>query len=205
MKKRVFIVHGWEGASLKDWMPWTTFELQKLGYNVFCPDLPHTENPTIEEWVPFLSKMVDTPDENTYFIGHSIGCQVIMRYLETLNTSVGGAIFVAGWFDLENLTPGTEAIVEPWITIPIDTEKVRKVLGFSIAILGDNDLWVPYEKTKAKFRKLLGSEIITIPNGGHMTSDEGFGPFPKLVEIAHIHMQSNKIQNMQTDLIKNNI
>lgn len=184
--KKIIIVHGWDGGSDRDWMPWTTVEFQKLGYEVICPDLPHTENPTIEDWVPFLSEAVGTPDENTYFIGHSIGCQTIMRYMETVNTSVGGAIFVAGWFDLENLEgPDAEAIAKPWITTPIDTDKVRKNLGFSIAILGDNDQWVPYEKTKGKFRKLLGSEVLTIPNCGHITSDDGFGPFPRLVGVAH--------------------
>lgn len=184
--KKIIIVHGWDGASDRDWMPWATAEFQKLGYEVICPDLPHAENPTIEDWVPFLSEAVGTPDENTYFIGHSIGCQTIMRYLETVNTSVGGAIFVAGWFDLENLEgPDAEAIAKPWITTPIDTDKVRKNLGFSIAILGDNDQWVPYEKTKGKFRKLLGSEVLTIPNCGHITSDDGFGSFPRLVGVAH--------------------
>ena len=191
--KRIIIVHGWDGGSDRDWMPWTIAEFQKLGYEVICPDLPHTENPTIEDWVPFISKIVGIPDENTYFIGHSIGCQTIMRYLENIDSNVGGAIFVAGWFDLENLEgPDAEAIAKPWLDTPIDTDKIRKNLGFTITILGDNDQWVPYEKTKNKFRKLLGSEVITMPNGGHITSDDGFGPFPQLVAMAHA-----KISNIE--------
>ena len=184
--KRIIIVHGWDGASDRDWIPWATTELKKLGYEVVCPDLPHTENPTIEDWVPFLARIVGTPNQDTYFIGHSIGCQTIMRYLQTIDIEVGGAIFVAGWFDLENLEgPDAEAIARPWLETPIDTEKVRGNLGFLVTLLGDNDPWVPYEKTKEKFEKLLGSEVITISQGGHITSDDGFGPFNRLIAIAH--------------------
>ena len=184
--KRIIIVHGWDGASDRDWMPWTASEFKKLGYDVICPDFPHTENPTIEDWVPFLSDVVGTPDQDTYFIGHSIGCQTIMRYLQTIDTKIGGAIFVAGWFDLENLEgPDAEAIAEPWLETLIDTDKVRRNLGFITTLLGDNDPWVPYKKTREKFERLLGSEIVTISHGGHITSDDGFGPFTRLVAIAH--------------------
>jgi isopentenyldiphosphate isomerase len=106
--------------------------------------------------------------------------------METIDTKIGGVIFVAGWFDLENLEgPDAEAIAKPWIKTPINTEKVRSSIGFSVTFLGSNDPWVPYEKTKEKFEKLLGSEIITIHDGGHITSDDGFGPFARLVAIAH--------------------
>ena len=51
-------------------------------------------------------------------------------------------------------------------------------------MLGDNDEWVPYTKTKEKFERMLGAEVVTIANGGHITSDDGFGEFPRLVEIV---------------------
>ena len=181
--KTADIIHGWEGASTRDWMPWAKAALEKEGIKVVMPDMPHTEAPEIGEWVEYLKSIVGTPDKDTYFIGHSIGCQTILRYLETLTAPVGGTIFVAGWFTLTNLeSPEAEAIAKPWIETPMDFKKIKTNLPRSVVMLGDNDPFVPYEETKKQFEERLGSEVITIAKGGHITGDDGFGPFPQLVE-----------------------
>ncbi|KKW32214.1 MAG: hypothetical protein UY78_C0047G0010 [Parcubacteria group bacterium GW2011_GWA1_53_13] len=181
--KTVIIVHGWDGSSKKDWMPWAKEALEKTGVKVVMPDMPHSEKPEIGECVQYLSSVVGAPDKDTYFIGHSIGCQTILRYLETINTPVGGAMFVAGWFNLVNLDgPEAEAIAKPWIETPMDFNKIKANLPRSIVMLGDNDPWVPYKEAKKQFEERFGSEVVVIKNGGHMTSDDGFGPFHQLVE-----------------------
>lgn len=180
--KRVIIIHGWDGSSHKDWIPWVTEGLKKLGYEIFCPDMPHTKNPTIEDWVPLLSQVVGVPDRNTYFIGHSIGCQTILRYLDThhfkQSETVGGAIFVAGWFNLENLEDKeTEEIVKPWIETPIDFEKIKSVLPKSTLIISDNDPYGAFEENKKKF-SALGSKIVVLFGAGHITAEDGFTELP---------------------------
>lgn len=62
--------------------------------------MPDTANPKIKEWVSELEKQVSELDENTYFVGYSIGCQTIMRYLENKETrKIGGILFVAPWLN----------------------------------------------------------------------------------------------------------
>src|SRR3989344_1064272 len=101
--KRVIIVHGWSGSPNDNWLPWLKTELEKLGHEVLVPEMPNADEPVIEAWVAKVSEVVDTPTNNTYFVGHSIGNQAILRYLETIKAPVGGAVFVAGWFDLKNM------------------------------------------------------------------------------------------------------
>jgi predicted alpha/beta hydrolase family esterase len=98
--KRIFIVHGWGGYPTEGWFPWLKTELEQKGFQVFVPQLPDTDHPTIENWVPALTAAVGTPDSDTYFVGHSMGCQTIARYAEGLEASqvLGGAVFVAGFF-----------------------------------------------------------------------------------------------------------
>ncbi len=180
--KRVIIVHRWEGSSSDDWRPWVKVELEKLGYQVIVPDMPDTDTPIIEKWVSHLSSVVDKPDSDTYFIGHSIGCQTILRYLEKIETPVGGAVFVAGWFNLENLEDDeSKEIAKPWIETPIDIDNIKKVLTKSTLLISDNDPYGAFEENKKRFEE-LDSKIVVMHNAGHITEDDGFIGLATVVE-----------------------
>lgn len=183
MKKRVIIVHGWAGSPTNDWIGWATEAFRAKEYEVIAPEMPDTDNPVIEKWVEHLKSIADTIDENTYFIGHSIGCQTIMRFLETADASAGGAVFVAGWFNLTNQDEEETKIAKPWIETPIDYAKVKANLLKSVIVLSDNDPYVPYEETKRDFETRLGAEVVTVSGAGHVTAGDGFGPFPQLLEV----------------------
>src|SRR3989344_3930633 len=103
--KRVFIIHGWGGFPEEGWFPWLKKELEARGFAVQVPAMPDTNEPKIETWVPHLAKLVGEPDEQTFLIGHSIGCQTVLRYLQTLKPgqAVGGALFVCGFLLLRKL------------------------------------------------------------------------------------------------------
>ncbi len=176
-------MHGWGGSASNDWVGWAASTFRERGYEVIAPEMLDTDNPVIETWVGHLRFVAGEVDENTYFIGHSIGCQTIMRFLETGDAKVGGAIFVAGWFDLMNQSDEEQEIAKPWIETPIDYVKVRANLGRSVVVLSDNDPYVPYEVTKKEFETRLGADVVTTHDAGHFTSGDGFGPFPQLVDI----------------------
>lgn len=185
--KRVIIVHQWMAGADGDWRPWLKQELEKLGYEVLVPEMPNIDTPVIEKWVNKLAEVVGTPDQDTFFIGHSIGCQTILRYLETIDTPIGGAVFVAGWFGLKNMEDeDVETIAKPWIETPINLEKVKSVLPKSTLLISDNDPYDCFEENKAKFTE-LGSKEIVIQGGGHFTKEDGFSELPEvLVELKRI-------------------
>lgn len=184
--KRVFIIHGWGANSERSRLQWLKKELEKNDFEVFVPAMPNTDEPKIEEWIPFLANLVGEPDEETYFIGESMGCQTILRYLEKLNgKKVGGAIFVAGWFHLSEFTfkeePSEEEesrnIAKPWLETPINFEKIKKSTNNFVAIFSDNDPYVPIED-KDIFKEKLAAEIIIEHNKGHFTDDDGITELP---------------------------
>lgn len=180
--KRVVIVHQWMSGPAGDWRPWVKAELEKLGYEVLLPDMPNMGAPAIEQWVAHLTRVVGRPDSATYFIGHSIGCQAILRYLETVESPVAGAVFVAGWFYLENLEDEeTEKIAKPWIETPINIEKIKMVLPKSTLIISDDDPFGAFEENKRKFAE-LGSKVIVLQKAGHITEEDGFSEMPILIE-----------------------
>ncbi|MFZ2484954.1 MAG: alpha/beta hydrolase [Minisyncoccia bacterium] len=172
--KRVFIIHGWGGRPDEAWLPWLKKELENRGYEVFVPAMPNTDEPKIETWIPFLSKLVGQSDLDTFFVGHSIGCQTIIRYLETLpeGTKIGGAVFVAGWYNLRNSdTEEEKRIAGPWVNTPRNDEKIRKAVNKAVAIFSDDDPFVLKENWES-WKEKVGAEIIVEHNKGHFNEED---------------------------------
>jgi len=180
----VFIIHGWDGYPEEGWFPWLKAELEQRGFTVEVPSMPHPDEPTIEDWVAHVAKLVGEPDGQTYLIGHSIGCQTILRYLASLEGKrVGGIVLVAGFFELRPLeTEEEEQILKPWINTLIDFAKVKAATGNITAILSDNDEWVPLERNKQLFEQLLNPEIIVEYGKGHFSGSSGIKKLPAALE-----------------------
>jgi uncharacterized protein len=182
--KKVIIVHGWSGSANADWIPWLKSELEKIDYEVLVPEMPDSDRPVIEKWVGCLVEAAGKPSKELYFIGHSIGCQAIMRYLdahifEPLET-IGGAIFVAGWFNLENLENDEVEIAKPWLEQSINSVKIKTVLPKSTLIISDNDPYNAFDQNKQRFRD-IGSKIVVLPGAGHITAEDGFIELPMVL------------------------
>lgn len=189
MKKRVFIVHGWDGDPEDGWFPWLKQELESKGFAVAVPAMPHPEMPTIKDWVAHLATVVGEPDADTYFVGHSMGCQTIIRYLAGLadDKKVGGAVFVAGFFMLEGLKDeDEEEIARPWIDYPIDFAKVKNHTEKFTAIFSDDDEFVPLDN-KSLFQHRLGAKTIVEYGMGHFSGEDEIMELPvALKEILEI-------------------
>ncbi len=187
-QKTAIIIHGWGGNPNVGWFTWIDKELTKKGYKVFRPIMPNPDTPKIKTWVATLKSFEKNIDENTILIGHSIGCQTIMRYLEQTKKTVGKVIFVAPWLTLTNaVTDSTEdyKIAKPWLKTPIDFKKVQSHMNSSTAIFSDNDPFVSITNAQA-FKTKLGSKIIIQKKKEHF--EEGkTGKIPALLKEVKYH------------------
>lgn len=181
MNKRAVIVHGWEANPSSDFFPWLKKELESRGYQVDVPTMPETDNPVIKDWVGHLSKVIGTPNEDIILIGHSIGAQAILRYLENLpaKQSVGLVVCIAGWFTLKNITDEDLAIIKPWVETPIDCEKVLLHTDRIVAIFSDNDPVVPLEN-KDLFENKLFADTVIESGKGHFNESDGVIELPEI-------------------------
>ena len=186
--KRVFIIHGWDGYPEEGWFPWLKKKLKARGFEVFVPQMPDADKPRIDTWVPKIAEVVGVADENCFFVGHSMGCQAIARYLETTpeRVKVGGVVFVAGFFKrLTGLEDDQDVheVRKHWLETPINFEKIKSHLPKSIAIFSSNDPFVPLDNQE-DFRNKLGSEIIIDENQkGHFSGpSDGVTELPIVLE-----------------------
>jgi predicted alpha/beta hydrolase family esterase len=185
--KRVFIVHGYTGYPDKNWFPWLKAELEKLGMEVMVPTMPNTNAPQLNEWLTHLQKTIVNPDNETYLVGHSLGCPTILRYLESLEDDqmIGGALLVAGFAEplphlpeLNSFTEGT------W-----NNESVKAHTKKITTINSDDDEAVPFFNGE-HVRDRFNAELITVHNMGHINEKAGIKEVPFVLNKLEEMMNS---------------
>jgi len=183
-KKRLIIVHGWEGCPEEAWFPWLKVEMEKRGWEVTVPAMPDTNKPKLFEWLPFLEKTAGEVGQNTFMVGHSLGCITILRFLEGLNDEkrIGGAIFVAG-FD----NPLKFKELKNFFQEPISWAKIKERCKKFVAVHSEDDIYVPVENS-ASFRENLGAKTVIVDGFGHFSGSAGITSLPivlqELLEIS---------------------
>lgn len=188
--KKIIIVHGWGGNPSGDWFPWLKKKLEEQSAEVITPEMPDTLHPDINGWVATLENL-DIDDETT-LIGHSIGCQAILRFVEQLpeNVKIKGLILVAAWLHLTDEAwdeDYTTEIAEPWIETPINFEKVKKHTDHIVCIQSDDDPYVPVSDAEI-FKDKLNAKIFWLKNAGHICAEDG------VVEVPIVLEQINNIE-----------
>lgn len=185
--KKVYIVHGWDGSPDEPLFLWLDKELSAKDFTVERLAMPDPEVPVIETWIKKLEESV-VLDSETIFVGHSVGCQAIMRYLETRpdETKIKGLVLLAPWMKLDQTTieeEGEEVIElsRPWMETPIDFDKVKTIAGKVIAIFSDNDVFVELSQ-KEFFEEYLGAETILEHGKGHFGPADNISELPSALE-----------------------
>ncbi len=180
MKPQVFIIHRWDGTAKDDWYPWLHAELTSRNFLVTTPNMPQTQWPTINGWVSTLTQLIHGVTEPVYCIGHSIGCQTILRTLENTPTSlaVKGALLVTPWMELINLEDEESvATAKPWTNTPINWEKITQKCTQFTCIFSSNDPFVPLSQV-GLFTDKLKAKTLILPEAGHITD----GQVPAILE-----------------------
>ncbi len=109
-----------------------------------------------------------------YFVGHSLGCMAILRYIETLKEGheIGGAVFIAGFTD--NL--GHKEL-DSFFSNPIGWDKIKARCKKSVSIHSDNDPEVPPRHADI-FREKLGARTVVEHGMKHFSGGDGITELP---------------------------
>ncbi|MBI3334091.1 serine hydrolase family protein [Candidatus Pacearchaeota archaeon] len=181
--RTVVLVHGWDGNPDNHWFPWLKGELERRKWKVLALQMPGGEKPELNEWLSVLNNNVN-PDKQTVFIGHSLGCIAICRYLEQLpaNIKIKGCIFVAGF--AHDLALELESFTKPELNVGKIKEHCEK-----FKMIGSRDDDVVSLSKVLEFQHLLSGEIIIDDKKGHFTADDG------VVELPSVLKALDKLRN----------
>lgn len=175
--KNALILHGTDSNSSANWFPWLKNELEKKGYKVWVPDLPHAEKPNIERYNNFLLSNKDWVfDDESIIIGHSSGAVEILGLLQSFpeGTVVNTCILVGSFKD----DLGWDSLKELFLK-PFDFEKIKQHAKQFIFIHSDNDPYCPLQHAEYLSQKVNG-KLIVIKGQGHFSGKEV--TIPQIVE-----------------------
>lgn len=175
--KNAVIVHGWGADSQSNWFPWLKAELRKKDFQVSVPNFPNTQYPILHEWLEHFKREIKI-DNDTLFIGHSLGVSFILRLLEQVkeNTLIKASFLVAGFE-----RPLGIGEIKNFVDKPFIWNKIKKSCTKFVVINSDNDEYIPLSIGK-DLAQNLNTELIVEHNKGHLDNPTGFFSYPKLLE-----------------------
>jgi len=176
--KNIIGLHGAAETPNSFWWPYLKREAEKLGYQVWIPQLPDADNPDLSKWLPAVLKG-DKFSEETVLIGHSSGCPLILSMLEKIDTQINKAILVAGF--VTPLPDGPTKILQK----KYNWDKIKNSVKDILFINSDNDPWKCDDKQGRYLYDHLGGTLI-IWHQGHMGSDtfrQPYKEFPFLLKL----------------------
>jgi hypothetical protein len=186
MSRTLVVVHRWAGRPNTDFYPWLEEKLREPPApfdDILTLDMPEPATPTIDGWVSTLTRTLGpVPPPSTVFLGHSVGCQTLLRYLAAMPEGhrVEGAVFVSGWFEVDKPWDS----LRPWLDTPIDFARVRAALGRAVVVLSDSDPFTSdWRRNQGLWEEHLGAEVIVVPGGRHFNNPRE----PAVLEAVQSH------------------
>lgn len=182
----IIIVHGFLSTPRHHWFQWLRQQCEDADIRVLIPQMPKPRAPRPEKWLAKLRNTIDMPNEKTWFIGHSLGCITVLRYLSSLHErlKVGGVILVSGFAEQIETHPE----LSDFTATQIDFDLLRKAIKHRITILSSNDTIVAPHYT-VKLREQLDAELYSFNGCGHFLDCDGFHQFPALRNILRDHLK----------------
>lgn len=163
----VLIVPRWAGTPDADWYPWLVEELGARRVSARVVPMPEPDAPAIGPWLAALNGAVEAP-ERTVLVGHSIGCQAILRYAAATGRPIGGAVLVAAWW-WANVD---WVALKPWVSEPYDVAAARKAIAKATVLISDNDPYTPEtEANRSAWEARLGAAVTVVPGAEHFNED----------------------------------
>lgn len=165
---RICIVPRWGGSADDDWYSWLARQLS--GHDVrVAPLRPHAGAPEIDACIASIGETISRDPEKlarTVLVGHSVGCQAALRFLESVapTARVAGVLCVAGWFWID----APWGSIRPWIDAPMDRAKVAdRARTIRVLISDDDPYTADHAENARQWERAVGASVRMIPGARH--------------------------------------
>lgn len=179
---KAVLLHGTDGTSESNWLPWVAGALRADGWDVWAPDLPRADEPDSDRYLGYLREHAPwSPGRDTAVVGHSSGALAALTLLRDVSpeTPVGLSVLVGafkddlGWPSLAGL-----------FRQPYDFKDLSRRAERFVLVHSDTDPFCPL--SHAEFlAEQLGGELVVHPGQGHFsaTTEPPYRDFPWLLDL----------------------
>lgn len=187
----IYVIHGYTSSSKSEWFPWLKEQFKYSNVKLYIPNMPDSDDPHLEPWLNHLRKNILNMDENTIFIGHSLGCVTILSYILEKNIKIKGAIFISGFIKENPMKKQTEGLNE-FVDGTLDIVRIKSLIPVRTVITAIDDDIVPTKATQ-ELAKTLDGNLIILKSGKHFIARDGFTDFPLLLNEIEELINKNYI------------
>lgn len=175
----IYIVHGYTANSQANWYPDLKNHLEFKNVAVHVFDMPNPHAPVEKEWLDFLEVNITDFDSKSIFIGHSLGCVAILRFLQNKNTDNIESLFLVSGFVEDSPIPELSEFVKR----KIDYTKFIETIKNRVVISAEDDDIVPYSYSE-ELAKKLNAQFNLLITGKHFIERDGFIKFLYLTNLV---------------------
>lgn len=179
--ENAIILHGTLGSPDGNWFAWLKAQLETKELQVWLPELPHAEQPSLREWTEYIhANCPFAIDADTLIVGHSSGAILSLILAQQSSMTVGGVIAVSVFHDNSlNWEPNSRLF-----DIDFEWQKIHDNAKKLLFIHSDTDPYVPLDQAQYVADQCHG-EMILIPGQGHFNLEQSaeYAKFPRLLEI----------------------
>lgn len=169
-------IHSTGGNPDECFYPWLRKQLEKKGHKVYSPFFPTPLGQTLDNWMREFEPYRQYVNEETVFVGRSIGPAFILRLLEKPKVRIKAAFLVCGFcsdLGIHEFGP----LIRTFVDKPFKWGRIKANCKKFFVYNADNDDFVPIEKAE-ELAKNLGTEALIVKDAGHFT----FKKFPGLLK-----------------------
>ncbi|WP_448005503.1 RBBP9/YdeN family alpha/beta hydrolase [Agromyces bauzanensis] len=188
----VLILHGWQNRRPEGhWQRWLADELEARGSRVRYPQLPEPDAPVLDDWLEALdSELAGIEPAGLTVVAHSLGCMLWMAHAAR-RAEAGAAGAVARRVVLA--APAAPDVLRDIPEIAafapaLEGDTARRALTATaierpVIVASDVDPYCP-EGADRRYAIPLGLDFVQVRGGGHLSMDDGYGPFPLVYDLV---------------------